>query len=174
MIGSAPMLIPPIASKCTSRTRGGSAADQRGALALQRDVQFVARQRAAELERQQHESSYVQKPWSRWLHEVPRRGVTLSDVPEALKSLSGKRIVAPADEPAEWLIDGVEWLRLMYMYPVGFPEELMEIIADEPKAGVGLPEVKIGLLPGGGGTRCRLGAVGDPVAVGRDGGEDHN
>ena len=35
---------------------------------------------------------------------------TVSDVPEALKSLSGKRIVAPADVPAEWLIDGVEWL----------------------------------------------------------------
>lgn len=36
---------------------------------------------------------------------------TVSNVPEALKSLSGKRIVAPTDVPAEWLIDGVEWLR---------------------------------------------------------------
>ena len=39
------------------------------------------------LERQQHESSYVQKPWSRRLHEVARRGVTLSDVPEALANI---------------------------------------------------------------------------------------
>lgn len=30
-------------------------------------------------------------------------------------------------------IDGIEWLRLMYMFPLGFPEELMDIIAEEPK-----------------------------------------
>ena len=36
---------------------------------------------------------------------------TVSDVPEALKTLVGKRIVAPAGVPDEWLIDGVTWLR---------------------------------------------------------------
>lgn len=30
-------------------------------------------------------------------------------------------------------IDGIEWIRLMYMYPLGFPDELMDIIAAEPK-----------------------------------------
>ncbi|MEV6716578.1 LUD domain-containing protein [Lentzea sp. NPDC051208] len=35
----------------------------------------------------------------------------VSDVPEALKTLAGKRIVAPPDVPDEWLIDGVTWLR---------------------------------------------------------------
>ena len=35
----------------------------------------------------------------------------VTDVPEALKRLEGKRIVAPADVPDEWLIDGVTWLR---------------------------------------------------------------
>ena len=30
-------------------------------------------------------------------------------------------------------IDGVEWIRLMYMFPLGFPEDLMDIIAAEPK-----------------------------------------
>lgn len=35
---------------------------------------------------------------------------TVSNVPEALTSLRGKRIVAPAGLPDEWLIDGVEWL----------------------------------------------------------------
>jgi len=38
------------------------------------------------------------------VHEV-------TDVPAALTSLRGKRIVAPPDVPDEWLIDGVEWLR---------------------------------------------------------------
>jgi len=35
---------------------------------------------------------------------------TVATVPEALISLVGKRIVAPAGLPAEWLVDGVEWL----------------------------------------------------------------
>ncbi|GAB2828249.1 LutC/YkgG family protein [Lentzea nigeriaca] len=35
----------------------------------------------------------------------------VSNVPEALTSLQGKRIVAPAGVPAEWLVDGVTWLR---------------------------------------------------------------
>ncbi len=39
------------------------------------------------LERQQHETSYIQKPWSRRLHEVPRRGVTIEDVPEAMANI---------------------------------------------------------------------------------------
>lgn len=30
-------------------------------------------------------------------------------------------------------IDGIAWIRLLYMYPLGFPEELMETIAEEPK-----------------------------------------
>ncbi|MCR3747143.1 LutC/YkgG family protein [Lentzea californiensis] len=34
----------------------------------------------------------------------------VSDVPEALALLKGKRIVAPQGLPAEWLIDGVTWL----------------------------------------------------------------
>ncbi len=39
------------------------------------------------LERQQHETSYVQKPWSRRLHELPRRGVTLEEVPDAMANV---------------------------------------------------------------------------------------
>jgi L-lactate dehydrogenase complex protein LldG len=34
----------------------------------------------------------------------------VTDVPEALERLRGKRIVAPRDVPAEWLVDGVTWL----------------------------------------------------------------
>ncbi|GGN00449.1 lactate utilization protein C [Lentzea pudingi] len=34
----------------------------------------------------------------------------VTDVPQALERLRGKRIVAPQDVPAEWLIDGVTWL----------------------------------------------------------------
>ena len=34
----------------------------------------------------------------------------VTDVPEALDRLRGKRIVVPPDVPAEWLVDGVEWL----------------------------------------------------------------
>jgi L-lactate dehydrogenase complex protein LldG len=34
----------------------------------------------------------------------------VTNVPEALESLKGKRIVAPQDVPEEWLIDGVTWL----------------------------------------------------------------
>lgn len=60
-------------------------------------------------------------------------------------------------------IDGVRWLRLMYMYPVGFPEELMEIIADEPKVvkyiDMPLQHITTGMLRamnrGVGGDRCR-------------------
>jgi L-lactate dehydrogenase complex protein LldG len=36
---------------------------------------------------------------------------TVTDVPEALNTLVGKRIVAPAGVPDEWLVDGVTWLR---------------------------------------------------------------
>ncbi|SEP66273.1 L-lactate dehydrogenase complex protein LldG [Lentzea xinjiangensis] len=36
---------------------------------------------------------------------------TVPDVPEALKALAGKRIVAPAGVPREWLVGGVTWLR---------------------------------------------------------------
>jgi ribosomal protein S12 methylthiotransferase len=30
-------------------------------------------------------------------------------------------------------VDGIRWIRLLYMYPLGFPEELMDVIAEEPK-----------------------------------------
>ncbi|MDX8144047.1 lactate utilization protein C [Lentzea sp. BCCO 10_0061] len=36
---------------------------------------------------------------------------TVTNVPEALEPLKGKRIVAPSGLPDEWLIDGVTWLR---------------------------------------------------------------
>lgn len=36
---------------------------------------------------------------------------TVTSVPDALKALTGKRIVAPQGVPDEWLIDGVTWLR---------------------------------------------------------------
>ncbi|MDX3657852.1 LUD domain-containing protein [Streptomyces sp. ID05-26A] len=34
----------------------------------------------------------------------------VTNVPDSLEALKGKRIVAPVDVPAEWLIDGVTWL----------------------------------------------------------------
>ncbi|MFJ8960097.1 lactate utilization protein C [Lentzea sp. NPDC102401] len=34
----------------------------------------------------------------------------VTNVPESLEALKGKRIVAPQDVPAEWLVDGVTWL----------------------------------------------------------------
>jgi L-lactate dehydrogenase complex protein LldG len=34
----------------------------------------------------------------------------VTNVPESLEALKGKRIVAPEDVPAEWLVDGVTWL----------------------------------------------------------------
>ncbi|MFD5824043.1 lactate utilization protein C [Lentzea sp. NPDC060358] len=36
---------------------------------------------------------------------------TVTDVPAVLDRLRGKRIVVPQDVPAEWLVDGVTWLR---------------------------------------------------------------
>ena len=30
-------------------------------------------------------------------------------------------------------VDVIRWIRLMYMYPLGFPRELMDVIAEEPK-----------------------------------------
>jgi L-lactate dehydrogenase complex protein LldG len=36
---------------------------------------------------------------------------TVSNVPEALNTLAGQRIVAPPGLPEEWLVDGVTWLR---------------------------------------------------------------
>jgi len=30
-------------------------------------------------------------------------------------------------------IEGIEWIRLHYMYPAGFPEEVLEVMRDEPK-----------------------------------------
>ncbi|MGW6443631.1 LutC/YkgG family protein [Lentzea sp. NPDC055074] len=43
---------------------------------------------------------------------------TVTDVPEALQVLKGKRIVAPEGLPDEWLVDGVTWLR----EPLGIEE----------------------------------------------------
>jgi L-lactate dehydrogenase complex protein LldG len=34
----------------------------------------------------------------------------VTNVPQSLEALKGKRIVAPHDVPAEWLVDGVTWL----------------------------------------------------------------
>ncbi|RYU14517.1 bifunctional glycosyltransferase/CDP-glycerol:glycerophosphate glycerophosphotransferase [Nocardioides iriomotensis] len=53
------------------------------------------------LERQQSETSYVQKPWSRRLHEVLRREVTLEDVPEAMANVFACTKVFRADFLAE-------------------------------------------------------------------------
>lgn len=39
------------------------------------------------LERQAHDQAYVQKPWSRRLHEVLRRHVTIDEVPEAMANV---------------------------------------------------------------------------------------
>ncbi len=39
------------------------------------------------LERQQNSTTYVQKPWSRRLHQVLRRGVRLEEVPEVLANI---------------------------------------------------------------------------------------
>ena len=30
-------------------------------------------------------------------------------------------------------VDGIQWIRLHYMYPTGFPEEVIDIMAEEPK-----------------------------------------
>jgi CDP-glycerol glycerophosphotransferase len=53
------------------------------------------------LERQQSDTSYVQKPWSRRLHEVLRRETTLEDVPEAMANVFACTKVFRADFLAE-------------------------------------------------------------------------
>jgi ribosomal protein S12 methylthiotransferase len=46
--------------------------------------------------------------------------------------LTGKRMLVQLIKAlAE--IDGIEWIRLQYTYPAGFPEELIELIAIHPK-----------------------------------------
>ncbi len=46
--------------------------------------------------------------------------------------LTGKRMLVQLIKAlAE--IDGIEWIRLQYTYPAGFPEELIELIATHPK-----------------------------------------
>ncbi len=46
--------------------------------------------------------------------------------------LTGRRmIVSLIEDLAE--IDGIEWIRLQYAYPAGFPEELIDLIATHPK-----------------------------------------
>ena len=49
------------------------------------------------LERQQSESTYLQKPWSRRLHEVLRRGVHLEEAPEAMANVFACTKVFRAD-----------------------------------------------------------------------------
>jgi len=44
----------------------------------------------------------------------------------------GKRMLAPLLKKLS-RVDGIEWIRLHYMYPAGFPEEVLEVMRDEPK-----------------------------------------
>ncbi len=46
--------------------------------------------------------------------------------------LTGKRMLVPLIK-ALASIDGIEWIRLQYAYPAGFPEDLIELIATHPK-----------------------------------------
>ena len=46
--------------------------------------------------------------------------------------LYGKRCLAELLERL-CLIEGIEWIRLHYAYPTGFPEEVIEVMAREPK-----------------------------------------
>ncbi|MBG0782566.1 MAG: 30S ribosomal protein S12 methylthiotransferase RimO [Bacteroidales bacterium] len=46
--------------------------------------------------------------------------------------LNGKRMLVSLIK-ALAKIDGIEWIRLQYTYPAGFPEELIELIATHPK-----------------------------------------
>lgn len=46
--------------------------------------------------------------------------------------LYGKRTIATLVEKLA-AIDGIEWIRLHYVYPAGFPEELLQLMRDNPK-----------------------------------------
>jgi ribosomal protein S12 methylthiotransferase len=46
--------------------------------------------------------------------------------------LTGKRMIVPLIH-ALAAIDGIQWIRLQYAYPAGFPEDLIELIATHPK-----------------------------------------
>jgi 3-hydroxyacyl-CoA dehydrogenase/enoyl-CoA hydratase/3-hydroxybutyryl-CoA epimerase len=78
------------------------------------------------------------------------RGITAAEASKFSYELSSLlRRVETCGKPVAAAINGVA-------LGGGFEVALAchyRVIADEPKAGVGLPEVKIGLLPGGGGTQ---------------------
>jgi len=78
------------------------------------------------------------------------RGITAADASKFSYQLSSLlRRLETCGKPVAAAINGVA-------LGGGFELALAchyRVIADEPKAGVGLPEVKIGLLPGGGGTQ---------------------
>ncbi len=43
-----------------------------------------------------------------------------------------KRMIAPLMERLA-AVDGIEWIRLHYSYPAGFPDDLLDLMASEPK-----------------------------------------
>lgn len=48
------------------------------------------------------------------------------------KDIYGRRVTAELFEKLSE-IDGIEWIRLMYAYPSHFPDELIEVMAENPK-----------------------------------------
>jgi ribosomal protein S12 methylthiotransferase len=48
------------------------------------------------------------------------------------KDIYGKKMIAGLIDKLSG-VNGIEWIRLMYAYPSRFPDELIEIIADNPK-----------------------------------------
>ncbi len=48
------------------------------------------------------------------------------------KDIYGKKMIAPLINKLS-RIEGIEWIRLMYAYPSQFPDELIDVIAENPK-----------------------------------------
>lgn len=58
--------------------------------------------------------------------------IIAQDTTDYGKDIYGKKMIAPLINELSG-VEGIEWIRLMYAYPSQFPDELIDVIAENPK-----------------------------------------